>query len=60
MFQNSDSQITTTFKVTTGLPILDKIIKNFFPTLEKIAKKNDIDYILPYLSLSIGGLMNLL
>lgn len=51
-----DSQITTALKITSGLPILGRIIENFFDTLEKIAKNNEIDYILIDLSPSITGL----
>ncbi|ENA2870290.1 AAA family ATPase [Campylobacter upsaliensis] len=54
-----DSQITTALKITSGLPILGRIIENFFDTLEKIAKNNKIDYILVDLSPSIGGLNQL-
>lgn len=54
-----DSQITTALKITSGLPILGRIITNFFDTLEKIAKNNDIDYLLLDLSPSIGGLNEL-
>nr|WP_260604874.1 AAA family ATPase [Campylobacter sp. MIT 97-5078] len=54
-----DSQITTALKITTGLPILGKIIENFFSTLEKIARYNDINYLLLDLSPSISGLNEL-
>lgn len=54
-----DSQITTALKITSGFPILGRIITNFFDTLEKIAKNNDIDYLLLDLSPSIGGLNEL-
>ena len=54
-----DSQITTALKITSGLPILGKIIENFFDTLEKIAKNNEIDYLLLDLSPSISGLNQL-
>lgn len=54
-----DSQITTALKITTGLPILGRIITNFFDTLEKITKNNDIDYLLLDLSPSINGLNEL-
>ncbi|PZT48049.1 hypothetical protein B6S12_05735 [Helicobacter valdiviensis] len=54
-----DSQITTAFKITSGLPILGKIIESFFETLEKIARNNDIDYLLLDLSPSISGLNQL-
>ncbi|WP_295700756.1 ParA family protein [Helicobacter japonicus] len=54
-----DSQITTALKITTGLPILGRIIANFFETLEKIAENNDIDYLLFDLSPSISGLNEL-
>lgn len=51
-----DSQITTALKMTSGLPILGRIIENFFDTLERIAKNNEIDYLLIDLSPSISGL----
>lgn len=54
-----DSQITTALKITSGLPILGRIITNFFDTLEKITKSNDIDYLLLDLSPSISGLNEL-
>lgn len=54
-----DSQITTALKITSGLPILGRIIENFFDTLEKIAKNNEIDYLLIDLSPSISGLNQL-
>lgn len=54
-----DNQITTALKITSGLPILGRIITNFFDTLNKIAKSNAIDYLLLDLSPSIGGLNEL-
>lgn len=54
-----DSQITTALKITSGLPILGKIVESFFDTLEKIAKNNEVDYLLLDLSPSISGLNQL-
>ncbi|WP_027327721.1 ParA family protein [Helicobacter pametensis] len=54
-----DSQVTAALKITSGLPILGKIITGFFDTLENIAKYQDMDYLLLDLSPSIGGLNQL-
>ncbi len=51
-----DNQIGTALKVNQSLPILTNLIENLFKSVDIIAKKNKIDYVIYDLSPSIGGL----